>query len=538
MARTAVLALAFMALMAGPAQASASPGSTAGTDTTGFQVVVVPDFTVHDLEAVADRGAVGLMNPGAGPETSAALARASLVRGEVRNSLRGGLPEGEPLVSPVAGELSGLPGIYLGLPEGGLQPNDERYPILVVGPGYEGLLTSDSTRIPGLVSIADVAPTALGRQGGLGSEPADDPVGELRDLDARIEDNNSVRLVATILVCALVVTLALFAPAAAVPGFGAALLANLALGLAGVSAPWAVLVVLGLAVALGGPALARLLRSPLALGAFLAGLVGAYLLALGLDGPSVALSPFGPTQNSRYYGLSNLLETMLLVPALAGAALLRTALGWIAFAATALVAFVAIAGNRFGADGGGAIVLAAGFAVLAVLLAGGGRRALALAVAAALATSLALIGLDAATGGSSHVTTALEDGPVALGGDLLDRVELSWERATDSWWVGLAVAALLAVLGLLVVRTLRRPDPLTAVAVPLSLAAALAVSLLVNDSPRDVLLVGVAGYAAVAADMLRARWLVPPRSSSSSSLWSSPPPGAAAARTRRLRPRP
>jgi hypothetical protein len=527
MVRTAVVALAFMALMAGPAQA------------TDFEVVVVPGFTVDDLERSQDRGAVGLLNPGAGPETSAELATASLVRGEVRNSLRGGSPTGPELIDLAEGELDSASGptIYVGLPEGGLQPNDRRYPILVVGPGYEGLLTSDSTRIPGLVSVVDVAPTALGREDALGSEPAEDAAATLLDLDDRIDENNQVRLPATLLVCALVIILALVAPAAAVPGFAAALLANLILGVAGVSAFWAVLAVLGLAVALGGPALALLLRSPLALGAFLVGVLGAYLLALGIDGTTVALSPFGPTQNSRYFGLSNLLETMLLVPALAGAALLTTALGWAAFAGTALLAFVTVAGNRFGADGGGAIVLAAGFAVLAVLLAGGGRRSLALAVGVSLAVALGLIGLDAATGGSSHVTSALEDGPVGLGGDLIERVELSWERATSSWWVALAVACLVALLAILVVRTLRRPEPLDELAVPLSLAAAIAVSLVVNDSPTDVLLVGLAGYTAVAAGMLRAPWPASPRSSSPSVLWSSSPP-AAAARRPRLRPRP
>ena len=270
------------------------------------------------------------------------------------------------------GELGSAeaPAIYVGLPEGGLQPNDRRYPILVVGPGYEGLLTSDSTRIPGLVSIADIAPTALGREGALGSEPSPNAVDELRDLDDRIDQNNGVRLPATILVCALVLALALLAPRAAVPGFAAALLANLVLGIVEVSSFWGVLIVLGLSVVLGGLFLAALLRSPLALGSLLVGVVAAYLLALGIDGTTVALSPFGPTQNSRYYGLSNLLETMLLVPALAGAALLFSVLGWAAFAGTALVAFLTVAGNRFGADGGGAIVLAAGFAVLAVLLVG------------------------------------------------------------------------------------------------------------------------------------------------------------------------
>jgi hypothetical protein len=280
-----------------------------------------------------------------------------------------------------------------------------------------------------------------------------------------------------------------------------------------------------------------LLRSDTALGAFLVAVVAGYLLALGIDGTTVALSPLGPSQNSRYFGLSNLLETMLLVPALAGAALLYRAFGWAAFAGTALLAFVTVAGNRFGADGGGAVVLAAGFAVLAVLLAGGGRRALAIAVGASVALALGLIGLDAATGGSSHVTSALEDGPVGLGGDLVDRVELSWRRATSSWWVGLAVVALIGVLALLVVRTLRGRKPLEELAAPLSLAAAIAVSLIVNDSPTDVLLVGATGYVAMTAGMLRAPWSASPRSSSAWPLWSSPS-AAAGARRPRLRPRP
>ena len=133
--------------------------------------------------------------------------------------------------------------------------------------------------------------------------------------------------------------------------------------------------VFAVAVLLGGPLLASLLRSPAALGTLLVAVLGAYLLVLGIDGPSAALSPFGPSQNSRYFGLSNLLETMLLVPAFGGAALLFRRFGWIAFAGTALLAFATVAGNRFGADGGGAVVLAGGFAAC-VLLSGaaGGRR--------------------------------------------------------------------------------------------------------------------------------------------------------------------
>ena len=102
--------------------------------------------------------------PGAGPETSREQALAALVQGEVRNSLRGDLPEEPPLIS--VDELAGAPEppyILVALPKGGTQPNDRRYPVVVVAPGYRGILLSDSTRIPGLVSIADIAPTALAR---------------------------------------------------------------------------------------------------------------------------------------------------------------------------------------------------------------------------------------------------------------------------------------------------------------------------------------------------------------------------------------
>jgi hypothetical protein len=529
MARTAVVALAFLAFMAGPAQA------------TTFQVVVVPGLTLDDLEDFADRGAVGLLNPGAGPETSRALAMRALVTGEVRNSLRedgfgGGLPL---IISVDERPLGSVDGnvVYVGLPQGGRQPNDKRYPILVVGPGFAGLLESDSTRIPGLVSIADVAPTARGEDDGLESQSAQDTVSKLRELDDRIDENNGVRLPATILVCALVLGLALFSPAAAVPALAAALLTNLVLGLAGISEFWTVMAIFAVAVLLGGPLLASLLRSPVALGSLLVAVVAAYLLVLGVDGPSAALSPFGPTQNSRYFGLSNLLETMLLVPALGGAALLFRRFGWIALVGTALLAFATVAGNRFGADGGGAIVLAGGFAVLAVLLSGGGRRALATAVGVSFVLALGLVALDAATGGSSHVTKALDDGPVGLAEDLGERVELSWERATRDWYIALSVVLMLAVFAFLVVRTLRRPGSLGDSAVALALASAIAVSLVVNDSPTDVLLVGLTSYVAADVGMLLARWPATSRSLSPS-LRSPLSRAAAAGRSRRRRPRP
>src|SRR6188508_1733455 len=152
MARVAALALVLFALFAVDAHAA--------------QPLFV--FTTDEPVSASPGDAMGLLVPGAGPETSREQAREALVRGEVRNSLRGGSPEGKPLITVAPFPVR--PGPFLRyilvqLPPAGTQANDERYPLLVHAPGYSGILTSDSTRIPGLVSIADIAPTALGEQG-------------------------------------------------------------------------------------------------------------------------------------------------------------------------------------------------------------------------------------------------------------------------------------------------------------------------------------------------------------------------------------
>lgn len=444
-----------------------------------LRVVVVPGLEVGDLSALTDRAAVGLLVPDAGPDTSAERARAALERGAVRNSILGGLPEGEARldVETAASPPTG-PAIVLGLPEGGEQPNDRRYPIAVVGEGYRGVLTSGSTRIPGLVSVVDVAPTALGEDGALGSTADDDPLGALAELDRRIDANRNAKAVVLLLALALIVAVAVFLPAAVLPAFAAVLLANLALGAAGATEAWADALVLVLSVGLS-LLLAR--AGPVEHGLLMAGVLAAYLAAMAIDERWVALSPLGPTQNARFYGLSNLLATLLLVPALAGAALLGRRYGIWAFVGIALLALVAVGGSSFGADGGGAVVLLVAFVVLWALEYGLDRRFAigAAALAAVLAVALAV-------GGSSHVTDALSDGPVGLVEDLGRRVELSVERATAGVGVALLVFGGIAVLAALALRE-RRP-------VLLALLAGLAVSLLVNDSPNDVVIAGLACY--------------------------------------------
>ncbi len=220
----------------------------------------------------------------------------------------------------------------------------------------------------------------------------------------------------------------------------------------------------------------------LPLGLASAAIVAAYAAVLWLDPAAIALSPFGPSQAGRFYGLSNLLATMLLLPALLGAALLGRA-----GVAVGVLAVVAAGASGLGADGGGLLVLLAAYAVLALRLGGNGvtsRRA-ALVGGAALACGALLVGADAMLGGSSHVIDALGDGPGALGGDLGDRLEIGARRVLGGPGPALAAASSLAVLGWVATR---RPR----VSLVDAALVGIVVSLLVNDTPTDVLAVGAA----------------------------------------------
>ncbi len=257
----------------------AAPGAAA--------VRVVEPFP---LERYAGTGAIGLAVPGAGPAVTRESALNTLLTGEVHSSVLGGTPPGTPIIELDTGPA---PDTLVVLPPAGRTEN-ERYPIAVT-PGPRGVLTSDSTRIDGLVSLADVA------NGKLEVVGVDDPVATLERLERRIERNDRWRMPLTFLVGGLAYLAAAFAPRLAPRVFLVALAANLWI------AGWWVVALVALAGVL------------LPLGFACAAVLAAYLLVLGLDPEAVALSPFGPSQAGRFYGLSNLLETMLLVPALLGA---------------------------------------------------------------------------------------------------------------------------------------------------------------------------------------------------------------------------
>jgi hypothetical protein len=445
-------------------------------------VFAQPGYTLDDVD-LRGGAAVGLVVPDAGPTTSERRARMWLSSGVVENSLRG-----DPSARAARiGIDCAARRIVVGVPSGGRQRNDRRYAI-VDRRAARGLLTPQSTRIAGLVSIADIA------GGPLESSPHADPIGYLRALDRRIAENGRARVPAAATVALLLAALALAHPRAALLGFVTALAGNLVLGVAGLSDP--PLVVVGLAIAtVTALPLARLLASPLSLAAACAGVVTAYGAAMAVDATWVALSPLGPTQNGRFYGLSNLLGTLLLVPSLAAAALAVRRLGWWAFGAVAAVALAVAASSRLGADGGGALVLTAGYCALAAALLPRGRRLRAGAIA--LAGAAALVAALVAVGPSTHVTESLGDGPAALAAEFGERIRLSWLRASERWEIALIVGASIAALGVLVARG---PRPPLAVA----FAVAIAVSLVVNDSPREVAVGGVVGYLALSRLSARA----------------------------------
>ena len=182
-----------------------------------------------------------------------------------------------------------------------------------------------------------------------------------------------------------------------------------------------------------------------------------------------------PEEGGRFYGVNNLVETVLLTISLFSAA----ELGLTAVLPIAALALVTVGWSRTGADGGGLIVFAAAFALLALRLAGPITwRRVGLAAAAGVALVLGFIGVDEATGGHSHVTRAFEKGPGGWFGDIGHRLHLSADRL-NTWNIALVTAVALVALVWL---ALQRPRSAALDALLLGIL----ISLVVNDAPSDV----------------------------------------------------
>jgi len=463
-----------------------------------FDVVLVEGMSPAQLHSLARRGAVGLLVPGSGSLTDRRSALASLVRGADVNPYIRGRIAGRPVLSVVHRDAPPLRPytIVVALPPGGrLRSNDRRFPIAVLGGGFHGILTSPTTRIPGLVSIVDVAPTALGRaRGALSSLRSTTPIADLHRLDGRIHANNRLKLPTLIIVACALLLLAAVRPRVGVPAVLAALATSLVAGAANVTSEPLLVAMVVVGTLGGGLALARACRSEGRLLVAILAVMAAYLVLLVLHPDWVAITPLGPTQNSRFWGIGNQLETLLLAPVLVGAAIAGRRWGVPGFAAFAVLSLVLVTDNRLGSDGGGAMVFGVALAFVGARVLRIGARGFAVLLACFGALALGIVLLDLGSPGPDHLRSAFAHGVPGLLAVAANRVPLAYAPALRQWVILVPVALSFAAAFALALRLSRRRGA------DLVLGAGLAIlaSLLVNDSAPYELTAGVAVLAALA----------------------------------------
>jgi len=406
--------------------------------------------------------------------------------------------------------------------------SDDLLPIGLAGPGFDGDLTSDSTRMDGYVLSTDLAPTILDYYGlEVPPEMSGQPIRAEGAVDAAAVESLGARMavissrrgtvvglnvLAWLAVLLLAIALSrgrLARPAVRVAGLTIVYLPLvLLLGAAlepGESAER--LLVLLLAPLLAGLTL-LLLRGYRALAAAAAATVFAYAVDVIAGSPLTSLSLLGPNPGLgvRFYGIGNELEAVLAVLVVAGTGAALTAFaakasrraGVVAFLSVGLLAAVVFAAGRFGADVGAAIVFPVGAAVAAVARAGSGRRPLLLAVVAAPVAVLALMALvDLVSGANAHLTRSVLDAGGL--GDLADVAQRRLQLSARSFGRPVLLAFLPVVIAIAAFAYLRR-GRLQAwlAAVPamraglLGALAATVVGTLANDSGALLLEIGTA----------------------------------------------
>jgi hypothetical protein len=317
--------------------------------------------------------------------------------------------------------------------------DDELLPIGIAGKGYDGDLTSDTTRTNGYVLSTDLAPTILEFFGlkapdqvsgqPIRSEGSVDP-GAIETRAARMKVVSPRRgpvigfsLLAWVLALLLVVLVSRGALArVGVRLIGLSVIYLPALLLVGAALEPAQFPEM-LLVMIGAPLLAAVtlvaLRDYRALAVATAVTVVAYSLDAILGSPLSALSLLGPNPllGVRFYGIGNELESLLAVLIVAGigaglagfAPRLSPGRCAAAFLVIGLFFAAIFASGKFGADVGAAIDFPAGVAAAAVVITGGRRRWIVLVVLIPLIV-LALLALaDLVTGANSHFTRSVLD---------------------------------------------------------------------------------------------------------------------------------
>ncbi|HEX3736288.1 MAG TPA: hypothetical protein VHV53_02005 [Solirubrobacterales bacterium] len=400
----------------------------------------------------------------------------------------------------------------------------EPIPIGIAGPGFDGNLTSDTTRTNGYVSSTDVAPTIIeffraavpDRRAVVPAQMIGQAIRSEGSVDPTAIESRGARMAVvshrrgpvigfSLLAWVLALVLAVVLSRGALAPVGVRLL-----GLSVVYLPLLLLAGAALKpaeypemllVMLAAPALAALtlaaLRDYRALAVAAALTVGAYALDAILGSPLSALSLLGPNPalGVRFYGIGNELEALLAVLIVGGigaglagfAPRLSPGRCAAAFLAIGLVFTAIFASGKFGADVGAAIDFPAGVACAAVAITGGRRRWIVLVVLIPLIV-LALLALaDLVTGANSHFTRSVLDagGLHSLG----DTAQRRLEQTAHSFVRPILAVVLPAVVILAVVAWLRRAtlagwvrDVPAMRAALIGAAVATIVATLVNDS--------------------------------------------------------
>ncbi len=438
-------------------------------------------------------------------------------------------------IGGVRKELTGMPADELLIAF--VEPSRGRkiVPIGIAGGGFEGNLTSDSTRTDGYVISTDIAPTILRRFGmpipsGMDGEPirAEGTVdaGSIEGLGDRMAAIPARRapvvigsLAAWILIA---VAVALLRPAARRPAFAwlALAFAYMPLMLLAGAATEPGAVVEGLLVGVGATVLAAvtlaLVRGWWALTVACAITVVAYAIDVIAGSGLTQVSLLGPNPifGARFYGIGNELEALIavMVPVAVGAALTARGAGRrpavVAFLAVGVLAGLVFAVGQFGADVGAAVVLSLGAAVAAITLTWGPGASRWRIVAAVIAVPVVALGalalIDLVSGGNSHLTRSVLDagGATNLADVAQRRLELSandFAQAAGNplFWV------VIAGIGVSIWRWRRidawlRPEPLARAGV-IGACAAVAMGVLVNDSGATFLVLGSLALGAALA---------------------------------------
>lgn len=311
--------------------------------------------------------------------------------------------------------------------------------IAIAGPGFEGMLTSPSTRTDGYVLTTDLAPTVLDYFGvevpkvmtGLpissGGVIDYEALNKLEGRYQQVGKRRGAALLVPILIWVL-----LAAGAAAVSRGRLARVAVKLLALSVILLPAALLLTAAFSPSLGVEravatllpaavafALLRLLPgfAPLAVACLVT--VGPYaidMLAGSVLTPKAVVGP-NPGLGARFYGIGNELESTLMILTSAGVGAALTAWGGglerrraaAAFLVAGLAGTVIFAAGRFGADVGAAIIFPVAAVIAAAFILERPRLAWFGVIAAVVALALIAAG-DALLGGESHFLRSIFDG--------------------------------------------------------------------------------------------------------------------------------